>query len=454
MKLSALVYWLSKPKNLWGSIFVYTVLAGIFVQLILLPHIFPAWHAGSGLLKGVDGPKFHKIALELSERIQEQGWGQWELLPDGQLVSGIAAICYTLIYPEPWSVLPINAVLNACACVCLYLMLAKLTGNNQIGLVAALPFMFYPSNLLWNTQFHNENFAVPGVVFILYGWLMIVNWGEKKEAQRLTGTLGMFLLIAFGSVLLGLVRDYILSGISYLFVASSIGLGIYWLTQGIRAREYLARLFIVSMACAVMLSAGSIKAFVNPGRDKTPSSTSDISSIPAQQWTRTSWLPTAMDTQLRELANYRRRFVVEWADGGSGMDLDVTFANAAEMLAYIPRSVQIGFLSPFPDLWFSSSKRDGGTAMRLISGMEMVVAYFCLLGLPLYLWAGRRQPAMWVIAFICAAMLVIYSMIVPNIGALYRFRYPYFMPLVCLGLTGWLQYGPQIISRFTGKQIS
>ena len=53
-----------KPINLWVGVFFFTLLSGLFVQLVFLPYIAPSIHAGNGLIKGVDGSKFHKWAVE------------------------------------------------------------------------------------------------------------------------------------------------------------------------------------------------------------------------------------------------------------------------------------------------------------------------------------------------------------------------------------------------------
>jgi hypothetical protein len=63
--------------RLWLVFFAYAAGVAAFVQLILLPFIFPAWHSGHGLLAGGDWPWFHQIAAELAEKIQVQGWSAW-----------------------------------------------------------------------------------------------------------------------------------------------------------------------------------------------------------------------------------------------------------------------------------------------------------------------------------------------------------------------------------------
>jgi hypothetical protein len=441
--------WVSKQKNLWIVIFAYTILTGLFVQLILLPYMIPAWHSGDGLIKGVDGQQFHTIALRLSETIKTQGWATWEPTPKGQFVSGMAAIFYVLIYPQPWSVLPLNALLNASACVCLYLTLASLIEDRTKALIASLPFIFFPSNLLWNTQLHNENYAIPGVIFILYGWTLTAKrtGGSSKRMVTLVQALNVITLVLIGSILLGLVRIYILSGMSYLFIFIGTALGIYWLFEKMKMREYFFKLLLLLSVAAIMLFAGfSIKSknslllnIFGLSNEKSLSGMDNYAgNINANSWNKTEWLPEVVNGQLKRLAKYRNSFVRDWADGGSSIDLDITFKNAGDMAAYIPRAIQISFLSPFPADWFSTGKKAAGTAMRLESAFEMMFVYFSLFGLPIFIWHFRKQPAVWVILFACTSMLIIYAMIIPNIGALYRFRYPYLMPLVCFGVAGWI----------------
>ena len=445
MKFSNILEWFSKPKNLWITIFIYTILTGLFVQLILLPYIVPSWQSeyGYGLLKGVDGPKFNKIALELANTIKTQGWSYWELTPSGQLVSGIAAIFYVLIYPAPWSVLPFNALLNASVCVCFFYLLSNLIGNDRISIIAALPFMFFPSALLWNAQFHNENYAVPGVIFILFGWLLIAS---KREHSWSFKTIVALISITLGSVLIGLVRVYILLGMSSLFTFAGLVLGIYWLFVDFKALEYLKKISLVGISCMIMfftvfsinssyLEIGDLTTTTHPTNGETSNPGYDRAS---KRWEASNVLPTFIDQNLRDLASYRLSFVHASKAGGSSIDLDVTFNNAWEMIAYIPRAFQIGFFSPFPNIWFSPGEKAAGSAMRIVSAFEMLIAYFCLIGFPLFLWEYREKPEMWVIVFICTSMLIVYAMIVPNQGSLYRFRYPYYMPLVGFGLAGWL----------------
>jgi hypothetical protein len=446
MITSKLLTWLSKPKHLWISVFLYTVISGLFVQFILLPYIFPSWHAGNGLLEGVDATKFHRIALELTEKIEESGWSQWEPLPDGQLVSGVAAIFYVLINPAPWSVLPLNGVLNSFACVCFYLILFTLLKDERKSLLCALPFIFFPSNLLWNTQFHNENYAVPGIILTLYGWVVISNnKGNQNEVISRENIIALFSIVV-GSLFIGLVRISILPGLTFLFVIIGIGFVLAWIFKRDRNRK-LKRIPLVGIAISMMLTVVFIfennisldaDFKLNYGESEIPLS-SNQNEVRKLKWENTSWIPGFLDNQFEDIAMLRRRFIKAWDHAGSNIDADITFRNAEEVTRYLPRAAQIAFFSPFPNMWFSEGRKVTGTAMRVISAFEMMVIYFCIVGLPMILWSNRHQPALWVVVYVCTGMLIVYALTIPNLGSLYRFRYPYLMPLVCLGLAGWMK---------------
>lgn len=387
----------------------------------------------------MDGQKFHRIALDLAEAIEEKGWGQWELLPKEQLVSGIASIFYVIIYPAPWSVLPVNAFLNAFACVCMYLILAGLLENRPKGLIAALPFMFFPSNLLWNTQFHNENYAVPGVVFILYGWTLIARERENKTHISPLEAFSAITSIIVGSFLLGLVRVYILSGMSYLFILAGALLVVQWLFTENKTHQNMEKPILIVLACVLMVfTLYVINTNFPDSREDQSDTPKTNSSDRYPKWETTSWLPQAIDRQFKSLARYRNSLAASGSHAGSSIDIDITYKKADDVITYVPRAAQIAFLSPFPTMWFTQGRNDSGTAMRMVSAFEMIFVYLCFLGLPMFCWFIRGKNEAWLLILICTAMLIVYGLVVPNVGSLYRFRYPYLMPLVCFGWAGWI----------------
>lgn len=456
MKLKNALRWVSNPKNLWIAIFIYTALIGLLVQLVILPFVFPSFHYGYGLLKGLDGSKFHRIASELAQRINVSGWSQWELQPEGQLVSGMAAIFYVLITPMPWTVLPLNGILHASACVCIFLLLDKIIQKRHISLLAALPFIFFPSNLLWNTQFHNENYVVPAFTFILLGWYILISKvPDQKKAMLRDFCIALGLILA-GSFLIYLVRPKILTPLAYLYLITGFAYGMYWSIQKSALLNKIIRVLFILAACLGMLFTHTMingtKKSSQPGTVTDTIVQDPIKELKNRSWQKSAWLPDFIDGEIRRVAMLRNNFMKAWDHAGSNIDQDVTIHSSVEVLRYLPRTAEIAFLSPFPNMWLGVGNKEAGTAMRIASAIEMIFVYFCYIFLPVFVWQNRKNSAIWMLLLVCSAMLLLYALTIPNVGALYRFRYPYLMPLVCFGFAGWVMFlAEKFILRMNGK---
>ena len=110
---------LNDLRLLW-YFFLYTFCISSAVQFILLPYIFPSLHAGNGLLtSSLDSIGFHRIAVNLADKIRTQGWAAWQLRPSGQVPAGIGSIFYFFTLPDPRILIPITAVLHASAALVL-----------------------------------------------------------------------------------------------------------------------------------------------------------------------------------------------------------------------------------------------------------------------------------------------------------------------------------------------
>jgi hypothetical protein len=446
---------LPKPRLfLFCLAFFYVLLAGLFVQLIFLPYIVPpSMTAGNGLLVGYDGLKFHTYAVEASARIKELGWSAWSLKPDKQIVSGIASIFYTVIAPKPWVLLPLNGFLHGIACLALFEILTIIVGNRNIALFSALPFALFPSSLLWNTQLHNENYIIPGVILFLYGWIYLA---DVKRGTNLKKSWKAILSIIFGSIIVWEVRDYImniLSLFSLLLIILLIVLNtIRLLKKQIRLRTLLP--YIGLLALVWIASYPKFIKMINTVSGNSSKSSEGSASFSldvektdkvhiAFSWIETTWLPKQIDSKLKDLSKTRTKFIIAWSYAGSQIDTNITFGSAFDFIKYVPRALEIGFLAPFPSDWLSQGYKPAASLMRKESGGEMIIIYVCLPGLFFSLWRFRAKIEIWILSVINTWMLVIYTFAIPNVGSLYRFRYPYLMPLVCLGLSGVILFFQQ-----------
>jgi hypothetical protein len=447
-------FMLSHPHlSIFLLAFVYVVLAGLFVQLVFLPYLAPpSMNAGNGLLVGYDGGKFHRLALDASMQIKEFGWSAWKLNPGGQVVSGIASIFYSLIAPKPWTLLPLNGVLHGIASVALFEILIIIVKKTGLAYLSSLPFILFPSSLLWNAQMHNENYVIPGVLLLLYGWIFLAN---IQRGLNLKKSWKAIFSIILGSIIVWVVRDYVMVVINALaFLVVILLMAIYTILligKHINLKQLL--LYIGMIALVWIISTPSLFNEFNQSFGKQtpsgngsssfsldlgPATSTEISgkSKNAIPWTKSAWLPDLIDSNFKNLSQTRAKFIRDWSYAGSQIDTNVVFSSAYAVINYIPRAMEISLLAPFPSDWLASGYKSAASLMRKESGVEMIIIYVCLLGLIYSLWNFRAKIEIWVLSAISFGMLIVYTCTIPNVGALYRFRYPYLMPLVCLGLSG------------------
>jgi hypothetical protein len=445
------------PDNfqIWVGFFLYTLFAGLLIQLVLLPYVFPAWHAGDGLLKGLDTAKFHLATINLLNKIHLEGWQAWVLKPHGQTVVGVATLFYGLISPHPWAMMPLNAILNASGGLAIFQILLIFIKDRKKALWATLPYMLFPTALSWTAQFHNDNYMVSGVAIFLLGWVQFsdrtiwVSW--KKIVQA-------FANIFAGSVLIWFVRIYVLNVLSSLGIAVGLFLIICiigWTIKkelswkkcipvilliffGWGASHFLISVNLVNNATRLKITRIQIDSGNLVDQEVTVNPTQNVENLDKKRpWSRTSWLPIEIDRTIRSLVTTRLSAIKPGS--GSNVDLDVRLATAVDVLKYLPRAFEIGFFAPFPYQWFEQAKKAPNTMMRRVSGIEMVFIYISYVGLLYAIWIWRRAPGLWIFLIFCMGMITIYALAVANVGTLHRFRFGFVMPIVGLGVAGWIE---------------
>jgi len=125
------------------------------------------------------------------------------------------------------------------------------------------------------------------------------------------------------------------------------------------------------------------------------------------------------------------------SDDGSRIDAEVRFRSTGDMIRYAPRAIVIGIFAPFPNMWFGVGKQVGAGG-RGISGFEMLITYvlegFALVGL----WVARRKLGAWLLLGVAMLGSVALGLVVSNIGALYRLRYPFWIMMVIISAGGFV----------------
>jgi hypothetical protein len=426
---------------LWSIFFVYTAAVALLIQLVVLPYIFPTLHAGKGLLLGcLDCSRYHELAVELADKIHSEGWSAWKLRVNGlHPTAGIAGAIYALTVPKLWTTIPLSASMHATATLILLKIVQIFIPRWRVALWFVLPFLLFPSAMSWYTQNLKDGYYIAGMFAFLYGWLLLAGIGTWISGWR--APLKAVSIIAFGIFLCWLMRPNEMRALHLIEVLIAIFLTCLFLTLAIRVdvqrkRAIIALLVIwgiVALTNFEGLYQQNYKLDTIMGKaQEMPASSQETVSI------STSRIYGFLDRFFRYEVNVitSKRHNYGTYPGLSNIDTDVDLRTFEDLISYLPRAAEIGFLAPFPNMWLKPGSYESNTLMRRITAFEMILIYVSLLGISLAIWRFCRSPELWIILVFCSIMILMLSLTIPNLGSLYRLRYGYIMIISALGLMG------------------
>jgi len=438
--------------NLWILVFFFTITASTLIQLLFLPIFFPDSINDVGLLLGTDSAGYHDQAVDMANKINNEGWSAWELAPKGLFMVGFTAVFYYLIYPEPWVILPISALIHAFSGVLLFRIALFFTSNTRIALISIMPYLIFPSASMWYSQLLKDGYFNFGALLFIYGWLAITNNLFKNNEWQKNLFWGLF--IVFGYITMGLIRQYTLT----LMIIESCIISILvifvcfnrFFKHRLDARKALSVIFF---SLVIISSQITFKNYLTSINYTNHSQTDLINWIPKeingkfvflnsevreQYWTKSSWIPTSIDEKLSIISAIRKGNTE--SGGKSSIDLHIAFNNSSDIFKYLPRATQIAFLSPFPNQWFEKGSTKTTTVMRLISAGEMTFYYLLLPFLIISFYLYRSKIELWIIFSFSYSMITLYGLCMPNAGTLYRWRYIYLSLFIILGIITLFDY--------------
>jgi len=118
------------------------------------------------------------------------------------------------------------------------------------------------------------------------------------------------------------------------------------------------------------------------------------------------------------------------------MDSWAEIKSLQRLIKYLPRALLIGTLAPFPSQWFDTKGSTG--VMRTLAGIEMICLYFLFPGILMSIWhMVRRGNAAGVFLLTFTLLLAMgLSLVVANLGTLFRLRLQFLLPLVMFAPIG------------------
>jgi len=411
--------------NLGICIFLSLCLYLFCIQLIILPHLLPSLHMGHGLLVGQnDAFFFHNSAIELKTKIINDGWGSWELQYKNQSPVSIAAIFYYFFPSEPYSIIPFNALISTFSGLTLLRITRQIFAPRFISAKVIIPFLIMPSALIWISGIHKDGYFILGFFLLVYSTQQLFSLMQKKREIPL-----WTLIAILGFSLMWLARPYTLDLAILFFLLIAL------ITFIMRRTFFNALLFTAIITSILLLKATILTPSQNQnlalqnfpyGKQATRAPASFI-----YDWKKNPWLPSIIDQKILAVAKARKEFTV--IAGGSNIDADILFTSAQDLIVYTPRALQIGFFAPFPTLWFSK----GTTLFKMLSSLEMIFFYFSYI-LFCFALLRKKLPTMIIPTLVFSlGFTLIQSLVICNIGTLYRMRFASLILIATIGLASF-----------------
>lgn len=439
---------------LFASTFFYALMAMIISRELIIPHFFS--EAMGGNIPG-DPSYYHFLATEQVQTIREVGFSEFVLRPNGQGIAGVASLAY-LLYESPYSVVVVNAFLHAVSTIMMMLILWKWFPARRT-LVAVVPLAISPYMMVWFSQLNKDSLTLTGVLLFMYGLIQFVTLGNKS---LLRCGFRSFLLMFSGILCLWVNRPY-LNQILLPLVAFVLTLTLLLRTIGSyrplgRAKKIFFIYGLTIIFCLGVLGKGAasdntIDSFYSYSAKSETSTKSDtkkititaacLEKIDIRTWKNAGFLPDVMNDRLKEVMAQRCLIftLLETQHNpttlSSIVDYDKLPSGSLEALSYLPRAFLLGVFSPWPDNWgFVFSK--GTSVFYTIVPLEALLLYAGFVSLGIWLWRNKEWTILIPIGMSVGVMTV-YAMATPFIGALYRYRYPWWMLLICLGVSAFME---------------
>ncbi|MEN6615206.1 MAG: hypothetical protein ABFD12_01485, partial [Syntrophorhabdus sp.] len=417
----------------WVVFYCYSTLAAILFQKVILP-MLPALHGGNGLIAGGDSLLFHKIAKGLAESIRAHGWSSLTLTPEQGITGNVPLLAglYAIFGVDPAIIIPINAAVHATSGVLLFLIAQDLwpgrTGSYS-GIIAASLFIAFPSALNWYGQIHKDGFAILGMLVIFYSWIH-----ASRQSWQMRTVLWLVLGNCAGLALVVFVRPYNIMLLALSVLISSLILIFYFAVTKKLRKMILCALIVGSF----LATLGIVNAYA-PSHWVTEKQEMLLGFARDQgiewRWHRTPAIPVSLDRLAQNAAAVRvvNIYYGKEIKAGSLVDEDIRPDNVWSSLAYLPKATFIALFAPFPERWLRAS-----SVTSLVSAGETALWYILVPGVCFALWYRRSLPLL-LLAVNAIIFLAVLGFTNPNLGTLYRFRYPYILILILMGVMGWAE---------------
>lgn len=399
-----------------------------------------------------DSYEYQRAAVGLAEVLRQNGVAAWagaSVPVHVRVISLLFALLGPLFGYGPLSAEPFN-LLCYVAIVGLTLALGREVGGARAGLLAAWVVALWPTFLLHTLQLLKDPLFIAGAIALV---LCATTWLTRTYSPRAAIVIGALTLVAVSLLLL--MRAAFTVVIFAVVIFGFVLLIIRQLSERRLLRWNMACPLLMLMTGVLLLllshATGRAQKFKHypsdqGGQPKTVAGDgvqmpTVISYLPrvgydAEPTTGPKRLYASAQRMAHRLGSVRYRFAAIYSESGSNIDSDLRLRNFEDLFRYLPRAFEVGCCAPFPAMWVTTGKRVG-SAGKLLSGAETLVMYLFELLALVSVFRPPRRLAAWLLFSTSALGMLLLGLVVPNVGALYRFRYAFWVLLIILGAKGF-----------------
>ncbi|HXD33652.1 MAG TPA: hypothetical protein VN643_21190 [Pyrinomonadaceae bacterium] len=402
--------------------------------------LFGGMFDAQGLGKfALDSGQYFRHATTLAGQLRSDGMAAWwaDSFPlHIKLYSLSIAALGPLLGSNILAVEPLNLI-GFLAVLIVVCMLGTELFERRVGLAAAVVVAIWPTFLLHSTQVLKDQFFISGFLGLILICARLLIRSLDWRSGLLHGLIGGALL-----ALLWIIKADFWEFLLLVLVVAFALLAVRFLRERtVSAGNVVAAFFlIVTLFGAPQLLGKYRKPNPHPLIIVSGTGANQVITInrapgtpePVQPPSRTS----RGLSRLREKLAWARYLYANYPGTTSAIDSEVRLESWGQVVAYVPRALEIGLFAPFPETWLGTGAKVGRGG-RILSGLEMMVMYVAYVLVGVALWRRRSQLPLWLLLTVSVGSVLALSLVTANLGALYRLRYPFWMLLIVLGTGGW-----------------
>jgi hypothetical protein len=455
---------------LFGLILFHMFLSVIFSS-IAHSSIAANLHNGEGVWNFArDSTLYHREAIIETQLLNDGLWLEWLNSHKYHFNTKAISILYWLTnIKNPLIFELVNGPLWVISIVSIYKS-SKLLFDDRVAFYAVI-FFFQPSILMSSMQLLRDPILIAGLSILCYGWLDFYK-NKPNWKNLILIYIGFLLIFSMRSYMISIFTITFLFSLTWYLVIKKISFFQVFLISlpMIIANQSFDHVYVDNLGIDKIIKDRLIKEETislfneetnNLVNEKTNNLVNEETNNLVNEETNNlvneetnNLVNEETNNLVKELADkvsdrinkLRKGFYNNNKEAGSKIDSEVTFERMSEALNYLPTAIQNGFLSPFPRQWLKEGK-ETGLIGRIISGFETLIWYFLISG---FLYVLIRKPRALMplapILLISIAVIILLGYVVPNVGAIYRMRQGFMIPIFIFGA-----YGAQIMmhSLFT-----